>query len=151
MGSFCKTDNFIAGRSFDHKQFLCSEVSPLSLWVHFQCTTITNHTGGRGKVSAKLPFIENISVYENQGLVRKLVQNQIKTENKGSPKSDRTNSQTTCEWCSLWDPWKVWVFPTGRDTTLNLPYLMKHPHLVLPQTHTCTNSWLPAVNDRFVN
>lgn len=31
MGAFCKTDNFIAGGSFDHKQFLRSEVNPLSL------------------------------------------------------------------------------------------------------------------------
>lgn len=30
-----------------------------------QCMVITNHTYGRDKVSAKLPFIENIAVYKN--------------------------------------------------------------------------------------
>lgn len=50
-----------------------------------KCTAITNHSYGRGKVSAKLSFVENISYMRTREHLQKLMQNLIKTVNKAGP------------------------------------------------------------------
>lgn len=84
--------------------------------------------------------------------LQKLVQNLIKTENKAGPKRDETNSQATCEWCSLWEPCKNGVLPICRDTTLNMPYLMEHPYPLPPKhTHAQIHGYQQLMTDLLIN
>lgn len=50
-----------------------------------KCTVITNHSYGRGKVSAKLSFVEDILYMKIREHLQKLMQNLIKTVNKADP------------------------------------------------------------------
>lgn len=88
MGTFYKIDNFIAGRNFDHKQFLCSEVSPLSLSAlpDTRRSQITTTVGIKSMQSChSLRIYRYLRTREH---LLKLIQNLIKTENKAGPKRD---------------------------------------------------------------
>lgn len=83
----------------------------------------------------------------------KLVQNLFKTENNAGPKRDQSNSQTILwEWRSTWELSKNVILTKCRDTTLNMPYLVKQPYpLPLKPTHAQIHGYQQLMTDLLIN